>query len=74
MTVLESFLAFAAQLGEAEREAVEETLAAMMASYDSRHDFTAEETSELAARLSEPNPAMASEDAVRRTFGHTFGY
>ncbi|MBX9883692.1 MAG: hypothetical protein K2X68_01840 [Novosphingobium sp.] len=72
MTVLDSFLAFAAQLDAADRAAVEEALAAIMESYSSRHDFTPAEMAEIARRMAETNPAMASEDEVRRIFGHAF--
>lgn len=72
MTVLDSFLDFATRLGDAERADIEETLAAIMESYDNRHDFSPEEMAEIERRMAEPNPAMASDDDVRRIFGHAF--
>jgi hypothetical protein len=72
MTVLDSFLAFTARLGEADRASVEETLAAIMESYDNRHDFTTAEIEELNRRMAETDPAMASDDDVRQIFGHAF--
>jgi hypothetical protein len=72
MTVLDSFLAFATRLDQADRASVEETLAAIMESYDSRHDFTGSEIEELNRRLAETDPAMASDDEVREIFGHAF--
>jgi hypothetical protein len=72
MTVLDSFLAFTARLGEADRTSVEETLAAIMESYDSRYEFTADEVAEIEQRIAETDPAMASDDQVRQIFGHAF--
>ncbi|MBX9665779.1 hypothetical protein [Novosphingobium sp.] len=72
MTVLDSFLAFTARLDEADRAAVEETLAAIMESFDPRHDFTPAELEEIERRLADPNPAIASDDDIRRIFGHAF--
>lgn len=74
MTVIDSFLAFAARLDPADRASVEETLAAIMESYDSRYDFTPEETEELNRRMADVNPSMASDDDVRAIFGHAFDH
>lgn len=70
MTVLDSFLAFAARLGDAERSSVEEALAEIMLSHDTDTEFTPTERAELERRLADP--MMASNDDVRRIFGHTF--
>jgi len=72
MTVLDSFLAFAERLDQVDRASVEETLAAIMESYDSRYDFTAVEIEELDRRMAETDPAMATDDEVRQIFGHPF--
>lgn len=72
MTVIDSFLAFTARLGEPERLAVEEALADLMESYEPKYGFTATEMAELDRRMTETNPAMASKDEVRRIFGHAF--
>lgn len=72
MTVIDSFLAFTARLGELERIAVEEALADLMESYEPKYGFTDTEMTELDNRMREPNPDMASNDEVRRIFGHAF--
>jgi hypothetical protein len=72
MTVIDSFLAFTARLGASERVAVEEALADLMESYESKYGFTAAEMAELDRRMSEASPAIASKDEVRRIFGHAF--
>ncbi len=72
MTVIDSFLAFTARLGDPERQAVEEALADLMESYEPKYGFTTVEMEELDRRMSEANPAIASKNEVGRIFGHAF--
>lgn len=72
MTVIDSFLAFTARLGEPERVAVEEALADLMESYEPKYGFTSDEMAELDRRMTDANPAIASENEVRGIFGHAF--
>lgn len=72
MTVIESFLAFTARLGEQDRQSLEDALTALMASYDPANGFSPAELSELDRRMAEASSAIATDDDVRRIFGHTF--
>lgn len=70
MTVLDSFMAFAARLGEAERKSIEETLAEIMLNHETSTDFSPTERAELERRLADP--VLASDDDVRKIFGNAF--
>lgn len=72
MTVIDSFLSFASRLGKNERESVEEALADLMASYDPKYDFSPAELAEIERRVAEPHRTYASDEDIRRIFGHTF--
>jgi len=72
MTVLDNFIAFARALPAERREAVEDTLAALMYSYAERFDFTQDELAELRRRAAETDPALSDPDHIANLFGKPF--
>ena len=72
MTVLDNFIAFARALPAERREAVEDTLAAVMDSYAERYDFTPDELTELRRRAAEADPELSDPDAIAHLFGKPF--
>lgn len=72
MTVLDNFIAFARALPAERREAVEDTLAALMDSYAERYDFTPDELTELRRRTAEADPELSDPDAIAHLFGKPF--
>ena len=72
MTVLDNFIAFARALPAERREAVEDTLAALMDSYAERYDFTPDELTELRRRAAETDPALSDPGDIANLFGKPF--
>ena len=72
MTVLDSFIAFARALPASRREAVEETLAALMENYAERYEFTPDELAELRRRAAEADPELSDPNAIAQIFGKPF--
>ena len=72
MTVLDSFIAFARALPADRREAVEDTLAALMDSYAERFDFTPDELAELRRRAAEADPEFSDPNDISQIFGKPF--
>ncbi|MEO7409918.1 MAG: hypothetical protein ABIU10_01165 [Sphingomicrobium sp.] len=72
MTVLDSFVAFARALPADRRDAIDETLAALMESFADQHDFTPDELSELRRRSSETDPVFANLHDIESIFGKPF--
>jgi hypothetical protein len=72
MTVLDSFIAFARALPADRREAVEDTLAALMDSYGERFDFTHDELAELRRRAAEADPELSDPNDISQIFGKSF--
>ncbi len=72
MTVLENFIAFASALPTDQRESVEQSLAALMASLSAEFDFTSAELAELDRRMAEPNPEFSDPAHITKIFGKPF--
>ena len=72
MTVLDTFIAFARALPTERREAMDDTLAALMESYAKEYDFTPEEMAELRLRAAETDPELSDPQDITRLFGKPF--
>lgn len=72
MTILDKFIAFARALPAEGREQMDLALAALMDSYDSRYDFTAEELNELRRRAEETDPQYSDPQDIAEIFGKPF--
>jgi len=72
MTMLEKVIAFAEALPADRREAVEETLAALMESWSAEYDFTPKELAELDRRVAEPRAQYSDPSDITRIFGKPF--
>ena len=72
MTVLDNFIAFARALLAERREAMDDALATLMASYAKDHDFTPEELADLRSRAAEANPELSDPQEISRIFGKPF--
>ena len=72
MTVLDNFIAFARALPAERREAMNDALALLMASYAKDHDFTPDELADLQMRADESNPELSDPEEISRIFGKPF--
>jgi len=72
MTMLEQFVSFANQLPADRLQSVEANLAALMASYSEKYDFTAAELAELDSRVDKADPEFAHPDDIAKLFGKPF--
>lgn len=72
MTVLDTFIAFTRGLPADRRMAVDDALAAIMASFEDGNAFTPAETAELRRRDVEADPELSGSADIEQLFGRPF--